>query len=85
MRENAPRISEKLIFRILEEMEVFTVCFFGHRAIENPVHVERELEKVVRRLLLEKPYVEFLVGRDGDFDLLSASVVKRAKKGRQRR
>ena len=80
MRENTQRISEKLIFRILGEMEVFTVCFFGHRVIESPVHVERELEKVVRRLLLEKTYVEFLVGRDGDFDLLAASVVRRAKK-----
>ena len=54
-------------------MEVYTVSFFGHRQIDNPVFIDSELEKLIVRLLLEKEYVQFLVGRDGDFDLLVSS------------
>ena len=61
-------------------MEVFTVSFFGHRIIEDPLGMERKLEHLVCRLLQEKEYVAFLVGRDGDFDLLTASVIRRCKR-----
>lgn len=61
-------------------MQIFTVSFFGHRYLDDTVHVERELEKLIRKLLQEKEYVEFLVGRDGDFDILVASVIHRLKR-----
>lgn len=61
-------------------MKVYTVSFFGHRRIYDPIRIERQLENVVRNLLLEKQYVEFLVGRDGNFDLLVASVIRRCKR-----
>ena len=61
-------------------MNVFTVSFFGHRCIYNPIWIERRLEQVVRKLLQEHQYVEFLVGRDGDFDILVASVIRRCKR-----
>lgn len=61
-------------------MEVYTVSFFGHRQIDNPVFIDSELEKQIVRLLLEKEYVQFLVGRDGDFDLLVSSVIHRCKR-----
>lgn len=61
-------------------MNVYTVSFFGHRRIENPIKIEAELEKEIIRLLSEKQYVEFLVGRDGDFDLLVSSVIHRCKR-----
>lgn len=60
-------------------MKAFTVCLFGHRIIHNIIAVEEALDQEVRRLLFEKEYVEFLIGRDGDFDLLAASVIKRCK------
>ncbi len=53
---------------------------FGHRQIENALTVENRLESIIRNLLLEKEYVEFLVGRNGDFDLLAASTVLRLKR-----
>ena len=62
------------MFQILEP---YTVSFFGHRRIEGAVQLEEALEQIVSRLLREKEFVEFLVGRDGAFDLLAASVVKR--------
>ena len=38
------------------------------------------MEALVHALLLEKKYVEFLVGRDGDFDQIVSSAVKRQKR-----
>ena len=61
-------------------MDTFTVSFFGHRVIENPLAVERRLEMLLRDLLTRHAYVEFLVGRDGDFDQLVSSVIRRCKR-----
>lgn len=61
-------------------METYTVSVFGHRKIENSISVEAEMEKLVIALLQSKPYVEFLVGRNGDFDILAASVIRRCKR-----
>lgn len=51
---------------------------FGHRHIEQGALVEERLESLLYDLITGKEYVEFLIGRDGEFDLLAASVVKRA-------
>ncbi len=61
-------------------LNIYTVSFFGHREVEDFCSVERRLEKLVRELLVEKEYVEFLVGRNGDFDQLAASTVLRLKR-----
>ena len=61
-------------------MNIFTVSFFGHRQIENALDVERKLEAKISELIQTKQYIEFLVGREGEFDILAASVVKRVKK-----
>lgn len=61
-------------------MKMFTVSFFGHRYLDDTIYAERELEKLIRKLLLEKEYIEFLVGRDGDFDIVVASVIRRMKR-----
>lgn len=61
-------------------MNVFTVSFFGHRIIENPLLIEQYLEALIRKLLKEKEYVEFLVGRDGEFDQMVSSVILRCKR-----
>lgn len=62
-------------------METYTVSLFGHRHLRSPHIVEPALETVVRTLLTEEDlYTEFLVGRDGDFDILAASVIRRLQK-----
>ena len=61
-------------------MEVFTVSFFGHRQLDNAFMVERALEKTVRSILQRPEYIEFLVGRDGEFDQLASSTVKRCRR-----
>lgn len=61
-------------------MNIYTVSFFGHRKIENPTEVEKRLDKLLYNIITKKEYVEFLIGREGEFDLLAASVIRRAVK-----
>ena len=61
-------------------MDTFTVSFFGHRIIENPLLIEKRLELLICELITSHAYVGFLVGRDGDFDLLVSSVIRRCKR-----
>ena len=58
-------------------MNTFTVSFFGHRKIENASVIETRLEEIVTGLIRSKEFVEFLIGRDGEFDLLASSVIRR--------
>lgn len=52
----------------------------GHRYIDRFSFVEDKVEELVRELIGSKPYVDFLVGRDGDFDQIVSSTVLRVKK-----
>ena len=61
-------------------METYTVSFFGHRHIDNTFHIERALEELICSLLRSKEYVEFLVGRDGEFDQMVSSTIRRCKR-----
>ncbi len=59
-------------------MNIYTVSFFGHREIERPLEIENRLDKLLHYLITQKEYVEFIIGRDGEFELLAASAIKRA-------
>ena len=61
-------------------VSVYTVCFFGHRQIDDFRLVEQKVEALIDKLLNEHEYVEFLVGRDGEFDQLVTSAILRCKK-----
>lgn len=61
-------------------MDQYTVSFFGHRVIEDPLMIAQRLETLICKLLKEKEYVEFLIGRDGEFDHLVSSVIHRCKR-----
>lgn len=61
-------------------LNIYTVSFFGHRAINNFSYIEEQLENVIVELLYNKEYVEFLVGRNGEFDQLVSSTIRRLKK-----
>lgn len=49
-------------------MNIYTVSFFGHRELPNMFELEDKLMSILRELISKKEYVEFLVGRNGDFD-----------------
>lgn len=56
------------------------MSFFGHRYIDNFRRIEERVERQIRQLIVEHEFVEFLVGRGGDFDQIVSSAVIRAKK-----
>ena len=60
-------------------MNIFTVTFFGHRHLSNQFEIEERLDSILRDLINTKEYIEFLVGRDGEFDQLVSSAIIRAK------
>ena len=59
-------------------MNIYTVSFFGHRELPNMFELEDKLMSIFRELINTKEYVEFLVGRDGDFDQLCSSTIRKA-------
>ena len=61
-------------------MDIYRVSFIGHREVDNFVLVEEQIYSIVQELITTKEYVEFYVGRHGEFDILVASVIKRAKR-----
>ena len=61
-------------------MELYRIAFIGHREIYEPYRLSDIVEDLAKELLRAHEYVEFLIGRNGDFDILAASAVKRAQK-----
>lgn len=61
-------------------LEVFTVTFFGHREVEHFRETEQALDNLIQQLISDHEYVEFLIGRNGEFDQLVSSVVHRVRK-----
>ena len=61
-------------------LNTYTVSFFGHRYIDDPLRVEERLEEQIEKLLEQHEFVEFLVGRNGDFDRCVSSAVTRLRR-----
>ena len=61
-------------------LSVYTVCFFGHRVIDDFQVIEKKVEKIIDKILSEHEYVEFLIGREGDLDQIVSSAILRYKK-----
>ena len=59
-------------------LSIYTVSFFGHRSIERVSEIENALDKLLYDLIRQKEYIDFLIGRDGEFDLLASAAIKRA-------
>ena len=61
-------------------MDIFTVSLFGHREISNLRRLEELLYPIIKDLIKSKSYVSFLVGRNGEFDEYTASIIKLMQK-----
>ncbi len=57
-------------------MDIYRVSLTGHCKILQVREAEARLRETVKELLSTKEYVEFYLGRNGDFDILAASVMK---------
>lgn len=63
-------------------LDNYRVSFIGHREVDDFRFVEDQVERVVAELIDTKEYVEFYVGRNGEFDIMVASVIKRTQRDR---
>ena len=61
-------------------MRTLTVSFFGHRHMKTPLQTEQNLEKIISHLLQENDFIEFLVGRNGEFDQIVSSTIRKCKR-----
>lgn len=59
--------------------EIYRVTMIGHRIVGD-FDIEEKLYDLFKNMLRTKKYVEFYLGRNGDFDILAASVIKRLQK-----
>ena len=59
--------------------EIYRVSMIGHRIVED-FDIEEKLYDLFCDMLRTKEYVEFYLGRNGDFDIMAASVIKRLQK-----
>ena len=61
-------------------MNVFTVALFGHRRIDDIRVLYDRLMPIIEDLIKTNYYVEFLIGRNGEFDECAASIIKYTQK-----
>ena len=61
-------------------MKTLSVCFFGHRNIGCFSRVGELVEQTIESLLRQNEFVEFLVGREWDFDQIVSSAIVKAKR-----
>ena len=52
-----------------------TCCFIGHRKIEKPQKIEKEIYGFVENLIVNENVKTFLFGSRSDFDFLCHSIV----------
>jgi len=64
--------------------KVYRIALIGHRQIYDVRRLEEELEAIVKDAIRKHDFVEFYLGRNGEFDLLAASVIKRVQKSTDR-
>ncbi len=62
-------------------MNIYRIALFGHRKLYDHGKIEKKLYNILTNFIRSKTYVEFLIGRNGDFDQVAASVIKRVQKG----
>lgn len=61
-------------------MDLYKVVLFGHRDITAHKKIEAALWKIFEKLLSSKSFIDIYIGRNGEFDVFAASVLKRIQK-----
>lgn len=58
-------------------MNIYRVSFIGHRQVDDHGQLEERLTAVLTDLLRTRNFIEFQIGRSGEFDIFTASCIKR--------
>ena len=62
------------------ELDIFRVSFIGHRVVDEYRQVEEELDEVIELLHRKYGFIDFNVGRNGEFDELATQAVRRFRR-----
>ena len=62
-------------------METYKIALFGHRDFSHHNELEACLYSFLRDLIQKGVYIEIYIGRNGEFDCFTASVIKRVQRG----
>ena len=58
-------------------LDYYRISFIGHREIYGHFRLEEKLNDIIKEYLRTHEFIEFYVGRNGDFDIYAASVIKK--------
>jgi len=58
----------------------YRVALFGHRCFGEYAILDDRLSKLIEKLINEKEFLEIYIGRNGEFDIYAASVIKRVQR-----
>ena len=59
--------------------DTYRVAFVGHRDFDGHRILDRFLPPIIRDLIIENHFVEMYIGRNGEFDVYAASLIKRVQ------
>ena len=77
--EQKKEMKEHLFF------DVYKVAFFGHRIVEDILAIEHQLLPILQELFDDHTFIDFYVGRNGEFDEIAASLVRLVQKANKDR
>lgn len=60
--------------------QTYRVAFFGHRDFSDYNILEETLPLLLKELIKKKEFVELYIGRNGEFDLYAATIVKHVQR-----
>ena len=53
-------------------LNIYRISFFGHRDFYEHKKCEQILENLLIEIVEKNDYIEFLIGRNGEFDIFTA-------------
>ena len=59
--------------------KTYKICLFGHRDFCGYRILDVELFKLIKEIMETNNYIEIYIGRNGEFDIYAASVIKRVE------
>ena len=59
--------------------DIYRVVLFGHRYFEGHRVLDKKLYPLIGDLIRTKSFLEIYIGRNGEFDIYAASIVKRVQ------
>ena len=64
----------------MDFFNAFRIALFGHRDFGSHNDLEKKLFPLLREITSSQGYVEIYIGRNGEFDVFTATIIRRLKR-----